>query len=472
MGRYSKIDRGTWGDEAFKRLSSPRPNAQFLWLFLLSGPHNKNFPGLFHVGIGAISDLLSWPYAATDRCIKEIETAKKTGFPMLIVDRKNSLMFAPSAFEYNPPDNPNVAKGWARSLAELPECTLLFDACRRADEYLVAMSHGRAFVDAFRAGCREVFGKDFGKPFQEPLAKPLTKPFTLESDAKGFGKGLAKQEQEQDIATPPYNPPTPSGSPKTTARKPSSPNGDSSDANDKLTPEAIVELYNNICGGHLTKCSSLSDKRLRNVKKLIASGFKRDDYIKAFSHAITQPFLRGKGDRGWKADFEYATREDKFVKLLEGGTWGDWLSETSTTVNSDATRIHPTIREFASIAARNWSAFCALRANGIKNSRADVVRMFGAEALFDPAREFGERGGFAACANSQPAFLERDIRSVLSGWEPNDELPLQTKRGGRGGENESKVGSSHLSPTETPHRAFSETGDPSSTSSSRNEAVQ
>src|SRR5690349_15303845 len=47
MARYRKVDTRIWGDTKFRDLSSPGPSAKYLWLFVLTGPHTSNVPGLF-----------------------------------------------------------------------------------------------------------------------------------------------------------------------------------------------------------------------------------------------------------------------------------------------------------------------------------------------------------------------------------------------------------------------------------------
>ena len=72
MTRYSRVERMLWGDKRFAALSHPQPNAQFLWLYLLTGTHNSSLPGLFVLGAGAMAERLRWPIASTRKCFEEI----------------------------------------------------------------------------------------------------------------------------------------------------------------------------------------------------------------------------------------------------------------------------------------------------------------------------------------------------------------------------------------------------------------
>ena len=53
--RWSAVTRAMWTDARFLGLSSPEPNAQTLWLYLLTNPHQISIPGLLPLGVGAIA---------------------------------------------------------------------------------------------------------------------------------------------------------------------------------------------------------------------------------------------------------------------------------------------------------------------------------------------------------------------------------------------------------------------------------
>ena len=154
-----------WSDTKFLELSRPAPNAQSLWLYLLSGPHTGIVPGLFVAGEAALAEALGWPVPALRRAMREI-----TNLGMARVDNVTRLVFLPKAIVHNPPASPNVVRAWRTELEELPECALRSDA--------------EAIIKAFL----ETFGEAFGKAFGQPSVKP--KPYQ-------------EQEQEQDPPSPP-----------------------------------------------------------------------------------------------------------------------------------------------------------------------------------------------------------------------------------------------------------------------------
>lgn len=80
--------------------------------------------------------------------------------------------------------------------------------------------------------------------------------------------------------------------------------------------ETFKDLYNEHCY-NLPTASKLTDERIKAINKLIKK-YSVDDIIKVFDIANESDFLRGKNDRGWKANIDFILREDKFVSILEG----------------------------------------------------------------------------------------------------------------------------------------------------------
>ena len=99
---------------------------------------------------------------------------------IVMYDEKSFLVFAPNFLKYNPPENPNVIKGWAVALDYLPECGLKHEVLLKAKQCASNTDKGlKAFVDAFGDICHIA-----PKGFQEPFPK---------------GMPIQEQEQEQEI---------------------------------------------------------------------------------------------------------------------------------------------------------------------------------------------------------------------------------------------------------------------------------
>jgi len=157
---YRKIYVHIWLDADFRKLSQ---DSKFTWIYLLTGPHTINFPGLFSLSEMTIVGEFNWTLERVNDCLNELELVKAGRTPMLVYDRDSHVMFLPSAIKYTQPENPNVAKGWGKSLSKVPECDLKNNAISRACETL-----SKGFVKPFQEG----LGKLFSKPLDKPLPQP------------------------------------------------------------------------------------------------------------------------------------------------------------------------------------------------------------------------------------------------------------------------------------------------------------
>lgn len=88
----------------------------------------------------------------------------------------------------------------------------------------------------------------------------------------------------------------------------------------------IQDTYNAICSPSLPACRVLTDKRKRQVKRMVDIEFngKRpfrehglEMWKSYFSDCLTNKHWTGENDRGWRADFDFVTKPDNAIKLLE-----------------------------------------------------------------------------------------------------------------------------------------------------------
>lgn len=148
--RYTKVLLNTWHDAKFKKLSAPPPNAQTLWLRVMTAPESDRIPGLFFVTIQQLAHTLGWDVEATRKCWQEIEQ-QEMGF----ADWDAGLVWIPQGVSNNPPTNPNVVKGWYKHWDNLPKCGLLYQAWMKLGE-LVAL-RGPKWHDAFKQASDIIF---------------------------------------------------------------------------------------------------------------------------------------------------------------------------------------------------------------------------------------------------------------------------------------------------------------------------
>ena len=87
MARYRKVDVRMWTDERFLKLTAAKPNAQTLWLYLLTTPHQTAIPGLLPLGAGTIGDDLDWSRNDVKKFLVELEDAG-----MIVTGESNGLI--------------------------------------------------------------------------------------------------------------------------------------------------------------------------------------------------------------------------------------------------------------------------------------------------------------------------------------------------------------------------------------------
>jgi len=186
--RYRKVSTRIWADDRFMRLSTPQPNAQSLFLYLLTGPHTTCIPGVIVAGEASLAEALGWPMEGFREAFRELLAE---GFedghthPLVMADPKARLIFLPKAVIHNQPESPNVIKSWKIQWSEVPECEL------RALIWDILLdglsSKSKALADEFKSSIEKP------KPSAKPSMKPSGNPFSNPSP-----KPMANQEQEQE----------------------------------------------------------------------------------------------------------------------------------------------------------------------------------------------------------------------------------------------------------------------------------
>ncbi len=100
--------------------------------------------------------------------------------------------------------------------------------------------------------------------------------------------------------------------------KPKKDKPSASTKDDKIPYQEIADAYNEICGGVLPKIVKLTPDRKQKIKSRFDDGFNAEDFKTAFKAAVKSPFLKGEGDRKWKANFDFFIQKDKLQKIIEG----------------------------------------------------------------------------------------------------------------------------------------------------------
>lgn len=116
VGRYRRLYTRLWRHPGFVELTEGEKN---LAMYIITGPQTNRL-GLYLLSIAtAAEDLGTVPQTLTKRLVRVCET-----FGWLF-DSKARVIYIPSWFRWNPPENANVVKGSLKDLNEIPPCALV-----------------------------------------------------------------------------------------------------------------------------------------------------------------------------------------------------------------------------------------------------------------------------------------------------------------------------------------------------------
>jgi hypothetical protein len=116
VGRYRRLYVRLWRHPGFAALTD---SEKVLAIYLLTGPQS-NRVGLYMLSIAtAAEDLETVSQTLSKRLVTVCQT-----FGWLF-DKRSRVLFIPSWFRWNPPDNENVMKGALKDLNEIPPCGLI-----------------------------------------------------------------------------------------------------------------------------------------------------------------------------------------------------------------------------------------------------------------------------------------------------------------------------------------------------------
>ena len=79
----------------------------------------------------------------------------------------------------------------------------------------------------------------------------------------------------------------------------------------------FLNIYNEECT-NLPKCLKITEKRKVAINKCLKEKIDEEVFKEICIKAKQSNFLIGENDRNWKADFDFVTRSDKAMQILEG----------------------------------------------------------------------------------------------------------------------------------------------------------
>jgi predicted phage replisome organizer len=85
----------------------------------------------------------------------------------------------------------------------------------------------------------------------------------------------------------------------------------------KICYEQYAEKWNSLYP-LFAKITKLTPKRQALIKARLKEGYSQEDIFAVFDRASASSFLLGNGGTGWKADFDWVLKADRFVEIVEG----------------------------------------------------------------------------------------------------------------------------------------------------------
>lgn len=255
---YRRIEVRMWGDERFCHLTPILPSGQGLWIYLLTGPHTRQIPGIFRSGRAAMAEELGWELDDFDKVFAGIFQQG-----MAKADWVARVVWVPNALKCNPPQSPNVVKSWAKEWELIPECELKREA-----------------MESLRINVHAI-GKAFGMAFDMAFG------VTLKASRKSRGKALANQEQNQEQKQ----------------------EGDR---------DVVVEIFDYWKRTMGSPRSKLDDTRRKSIKAALAMGYSPGDLCRAIRGCSLTPHNMGQNERGQRYDgivliLRNADQIDRFI---------------------------------------------------------------------------------------------------------------------------------------------------------------
>lgn len=100
----------------------------------------------------------------------------------------------------------------------------------------------------------------------------------------------------------------------------SSPSADAMDTPPPISAQAIIALWNTICGDKLPHVSKVTELRKKKIKSRLSDvGTTKEAWTAYFKRVRSTPFLYGENARDWKCDFDWVIDSEGHVaKIVEG----------------------------------------------------------------------------------------------------------------------------------------------------------
>lgn len=185
LGRFGKVYCRIWADAGFRALSHPPPNAQTLWIHLLSSPKRTSIPGVIVTSERELAEANQWSVEGLREPFREL-----SDMGMVKVDWTVGMLFLPNGFRYNRPENPNVVIGWRIPWEEVPECFLKLEVWQSLKEMTEPL--GQRYAEEFNKWLRKPSEKGLGNHAGINSSSRSSSRSSRDSEPSGSATGVAK----------------------------------------------------------------------------------------------------------------------------------------------------------------------------------------------------------------------------------------------------------------------------------------
>jgi len=80
---------------------------------------------------------------------------------------------------------------------------------------------------------------------------------------------------------------------------------------------SVMNLFNSVCNKKLPKILLLNDKRKRHIKVIGKYILDESGWTEYFNKILSNPFLTGDNNRGWRANFDWIINSSNYLKVME-----------------------------------------------------------------------------------------------------------------------------------------------------------
>jgi len=253
--RYQKIHSQIWHDETFMQLS---PEAQRLFLYLLSSPHSNSI-GLYVIHKMYICADLQMTIQQLKKPFDELIKND-----LIMYDESVNLILIINHLKHNKIENELQAKGASKIVATLPKSKLY-------QEVIIQLP----------------------KHYHKPLIEALKELYAIPEEEE-------KEKTEEESEKEPI---------KKEAVAPS------------ISVQDLMDGWNDIVATEegFKSIAKLTEDRKKKMRLRLKAHPESDFWNKVLNKIPKVPFLSGKNDRKWRADFDFLIANDEnALKIYEG----------------------------------------------------------------------------------------------------------------------------------------------------------